>query len=428
MLALQRKGSIMQSIHVRNEIGKLGCVLLHRPGAETQQLPHGDFGRVFYLRPTRSQFNLCEALEEYNRLSTVLSGQGVEILVLTDLLHETLENAEEARSDLINGVLSDSRIVGNEFKQGVRNYLESSVTNDELIDRILHGIRYGDIGLVLPRSASLTSFTNESFDPDTFLINPLNTAFFTRDPMSIAGHSLVFSHMYWPDRNPEVGLLQTISRFHPRFKDAPSWDGRASSFHIEGGDVIDLDEHSLLVGISSRTEAGAIDSLAKELFWQIPDSGIHTVYAIPVPSEGSRLHLDAYLTRIDVDSFIIDPTLMRPTSIYQLQPGKQIGSLRVKLASDNLKSFLEHVLGTGGLRIFDFRADPGSRLHQELENGAASALCLSPGVICTCEENVLTNDILSKAGIEVHPIPTHEMVAGFGGPSSLCLPLVRESL
>lgn len=37
----------MQGVHITNEIGHLKAVLVHRPGAETQNYPDADFSQVF---------------------------------------------------------------------------------------------------------------------------------------------------------------------------------------------------------------------------------------------------------------------------------------------------------------------------------------------------------------------------------------------
>ena len=47
-------------------------------------------------------------------------------------------------------------------------------------------------------------------------------------------------------------------------------------YHIEGGDVLNLNEHVLAVGISQRTEAGAIDELAKNI---LPKIYSHTLFS-----------------------------------------------------------------------------------------------------------------------------------------------------
>ena len=58
---------------------------------------------------------------------------------------------------------------------------------------------------------------------------------FVRDPVSTIGSGISFNHMYWPERNREVALYQTIFKYHPNFKDTPSFYRHDSTFHIEGG-------------------------------------------------------------------------------------------------------------------------------------------------------------------------------------------------
>lgn len=47
-------------------------------------------------------------------------------------------------------------------------------------------------------------------------------------------------------------------------------------YHIEGGDVLNINNHILAVGISQRTEAAAIDELAKNCF-KNPECSIDTI-------------------------------------------------------------------------------------------------------------------------------------------------------
>ncbi len=41
--------------------------------------------------------------------------------------------------------------------------------------------------------------------------------------------------------------------------------------------------------------------------------------------------------------------------------------------------------------------------ERELENNACAVLCLAPGRLCTFEENMQTNSLLEKAGMELLP-------------------------
>ena len=52
----------MQGVHITNEIGHLKAVLVHRPGAETQNYPDADFSQVFSLRKWSGRFDLDKAI------------------------------------------------------------------------------------------------------------------------------------------------------------------------------------------------------------------------------------------------------------------------------------------------------------------------------------------------------------------------------
>ena len=139
--------------------------------------------------------------------------------------------------------------------------------------------------------------------------------------------------MYWPERNREVLLYEIIFTYHPRFRDTPKWFRHTSSYHIEGGDVLNLNNDALLIGLSQRTEAAAIDTLARNLLWSEGTSTITSLYAVEVPSTGTRLHLDTYLNRIDYDAFIVDPHILNATHLYRITKGRRAGDIHVSAAS-----------------------------------------------------------------------------------------------
>lgn len=297
---------------------------------------------------------------------------------------------------------------------------------EQFVTRLFNGIRYGDTDLDASDRFPLAALTDSAFDPDTFLSSPLNTAFFTRDPLSVIGGGISLNHMYWHDRNREVDLLQTVAEHHPCFADTPQWFGHDSSFHLEGGDIVNLSGHAVAIGLSSRTESLAIDRLSQGLLWG-DGSSVTDVYVIEVPQSGNRLHLDAYLSPIDGDTFVVDPLLAREPRVYRLRRARRRGGVRIEPCSEGLARILEAATGGGPVRLIDF-GDGGGPMAFEYGNGAAGILPLAPGNLCVCAENLAANEALVDAGMTVHPVSIQEMTVGFGGPNSLCLPLVREDL
>ena len=240
------------------------------------------------------------------------------------------------------------------------------------------------------------------------------------------GGGISLNHMYWHDRNREVDLLQTVAEHHPCFADTPQWFGHDSSFHLEGGDIVNLSGHAVAIGLSSRTESLAIDRLSQGLLWG-DGSSVTDVYVIEVPQSGNRLHLDAYLSPIDGDTFVVDPLLAREPRVYRLRRTRRRGGVRIEPCSEGLARILEAATGGGPVRLIDF-GDGGGPMAFEYGNGAAGILPLAPGNLCVCAENLAANEALVDAGMTVHPVSIQEMTVGFGGPNSLCLPLVREDL
>ena len=64
--------------------------------------------------------------------------------------------------------------------------------------------------------------------------------------------------------SPETG--EYIFDHHPRFRNVKEYYDRYDPYHIEGGDILNLSKEVIAVGISQRTEANAIEFLAKHIF------------------------------------------------------------------------------------------------------------------------------------------------------------------
>ena len=112
-----------------------------------------------------------------------------------------------------------------------------------------------------------------------------------------------------------------IFNYHPEYKDnVKKYYDRYLPYHIEGGDVLNLNEHILAVGISQRTEAGAIDQLAKNIF-KNPNSNIDTILAFNIPSKRAFMHLDTVFTQIDYDKFTYHPGIMDTLQVFEITEG-----------------------------------------------------------------------------------------------------------
>ncbi len=91
--------------YVDSEVGRLGTVLLHRPGPELARLtPRNNDSLLFDAIPW-----VGRAQEEHDGFAAALRTRGVEVLYLGDLLTETLA-MPAAREELTDHVLADPRL------------------------------------------------------------------------------------------------------------------------------------------------------------------------------------------------------------------------------------------------------------------------------------------------------------------------------
>lgn len=429
----------MSYVQVTNEIGALRRAIVHRPGRETQQTAHGDFFQAFPLRPGRSSFDLEQAQREHDALVGVLKNHEVEVIEVCDALQQTLEASPEARQELVDAFVADSPVEGAELTGALRDYFLSQGSPAQLVQALYDGVRYGQTNLASPASFPLAQRTDTAFDPELFLSRPINTSFFVRDPVTAIGRGLTCNSMYWRDRTREVDLYQILLRHLPAFSSTPQWLDHSCSFHIEGGDLINLTDKSLAIGLSSRTEGPAIDVLARHLLWgsrdgapsgdaaPMPASDIKDIYVIPVPGTGNRLHLDTYLARVDYDTFLMDRSLAEQGPLLRLHRGRKKGEVRIEEERGGLKAMLKRALHQGPLKFIEVDGTDSS-LAAELAGEAIGVLCLAPGVLCVSQGNLRVNDLLEKAGLDIIAVPTIELTDGFGGPGSLVLPLWRETV
>ena len=116
-----------------------------------------------------------------------------------------------------------------------------------------------------------------------FLMPPIPNLYFTRDPFACIGRGVSLNHMYPATRNRETIYGGYILRYHADFAGRiPLYYTPQEHFSIEGGDILNLSEHVLAVGMSQRTQPEAIEQLAKNIFAD-EESHITTVLAFEIP-------------------------------------------------------------------------------------------------------------------------------------------------
>ena len=411
-------------INVKSEIGTLKKVLLHRPGNELLNLTPDTLSRLLF---DDIPF-LPEAQKEHDEFARILKENGIEVVYLEDLMAEVLELGDDIENKFIRQFIFEAGIRTPKYKELVFDYLKSFVNKKELVLKTMEGIKIEEI----PRKKREVekSLVDLVSDESEFLADPMPNLYFTRDPFASAGNGVILNKMYSVTRNRETIYAEYIFNYHPEYKGKINkYYDRYLPYHIEGGDVLNLSNHVLAVGISQRTESGAIDELAKNMF-RNPDCEIDTILAFNIPESRAFMHLDTVFTQIDYDKFTFHPGIMDTLEVFEITEGDIPDSdedLNVKKVEGSLEEILERYLGR---KVTLIPCAGGERISSEREqwNDGTNTLCIAPGVVVVYDRNNITNNILREHGIKVLEMSSAELSRGRGGPRCMSMPLVREDL
>jgi arginine deiminase len=389
-----------------SEVGQLRTVLLHRPGPELQRLtPRNNDELLFDGIPW-----VGRAQEEHDAFAQTLRDHGVEVVYLTDLLVETLENPV-ARADCVQAVLNDPRH-GETLRATLRDHL-GDLTAEDLALTLTAGLAHEEL-----RTGRGLAFA--LMDAHDFVIDPLPNLLFTRDSSVWVGDRVAITSLAMSARRRETTLTGAIFTYHPRFADTPRvYDPAMES--LEGGDVLLLGAGVVAVGTGERTTPAGVERLARNVF----EAGLaHTVLAVPIARERATMHLDTVCTIVDVDAVVTYPNVADELFAISLTPSDG-DDVQVAEPAPFLVAAAK-AMGIDTLRIIDTGLDPVTAEREQWDAGN-NTLAIAPRLAVAYERNVETNARLEEAGIEVVRIAGSELGSGRGGPRCMSCPISRES-
>lgn len=374
--------------------------------------------------------NLSIAQKEYDQLLGVLHKTS-DVFKVSDLLTQLLEQAE-LKTDLIAKICEVEQATGYE-----EELLGLPAT--ELSRVLIEGLPL--------RVETLTDFLREEY----YALPPLYNFYFTRDPSAVIGHYPLVCKMANKVRARESLIMEAI--FKSGILGAvpvisiPELTPDQPNVMIEGGDILVIDEHVLLIGNGSRTSTEGIDFLVKQ-YCRIGPGKKHVIVQQLPHSPESFIHLDMVFTMLDCDKAMVYKPLIKNNSPYQtvhieIEDGKVVKISSVSSILNALRTLDIDVkpIVCGG------KADEWDQEREQWHSGA-NFLAVAPGQVLSYARNIHTLEELDKNGFEVVTaqeviegkrelsamgncvitIEGSELPRGGGGPRCMTMPLRRASL
>lgn len=405
----------MSHINVTSEIGRLKKVMLHRPGDELLNLTPDKLEELLF---DDIPF-LKDAKKEHDYFKSVLEENGAEVFYLEDMMAEVLNQKPLLREEFIHRIVEESRSSNTVYEKPLCDYLSSIGDNKELVLKTMSGLSIDE--LELPKSNTLSSMLGKE---DTLLLDPMPNLYFTRDPYASVGNKVSLHRMYSATRRRETVYSDYIFKHHNYWsEDIEILYDRKNKYHIEGGDILNLSEDTVAIGISQRTQAKAIDEISRNLFFSTK-SDIKRVLAFEIPNTRAFMHLDTVFTQVDYDKFTVHPEILGTLRVFEIMP-EDNNELYIKEHIDTLEKILEKFLSR---KVSLILCGGGDRIAAAREqwNDGSNTLSIAPGKIVVYERNDVSNAILKKEGLEVIEISSGELSRGRGGPRCMSMPLWRE--
>lgn len=408
----------MNPLNVRSEIAPLKKVLLHRVGKEVENLTPDILERLLFDDIPYLEI----ARQEHDAFAKLLTDKGVEVVYLEDQIAEVVKD-RAVRASFINQFLDEAGLFSPGVRAAVKEYF-SSLDNHALINNMMAGLRKKD----LPQIAdySLTDMLSSNYP---FILDPMPNLYFTRDPFATIGSGITLNHMRTDVRNRETIFAEYIFKYHPDYKnqEIPLWFNKSNtSCSIEGGDELILNKKVIAMGISQRTDAAAIEEVAKKLLFAEEET-FERILAFKIPAKRAFMHLDTVFTMVDYDKFTIHNQIEGQLKVFSITKGSK-NNLKIIEEENTLANILKKYLGLDQISLIKCAGGDQIDAGREQWNDGSNTLAIAPGEVVVYSRNQVTNQLLKENGIKVHVIPSSELSRGRGGPRCMSMPLIRKDL
>ncbi|WP_373710659.1 arginine deiminase [Jeotgalibaca porci] len=402
-----------QAVNIFSEIGKLKQVIVHRPGRELENLVPDYLDRLLF-----DDIPFLEAAQkEHDEFAKILEDNGVEVLYLERLVTEAID-AAGVKEQFVEEWLSETGLSKGATYDAIREDLLKYDDTFEMVLKTMEG--YTKTEVEVSDSVSLADSITGDYP---FLVDPMPNLYFTRDPFATIGNGVSINHMYAETRNRETLYGKYIFDFHPNFKDTETYYKRDAETRIEGGDILILSEKTLAIGISQRTDARSIETLAKNIFGT---TSYDEILAFSIAENRKFMHLDTVFTMVDYDKFTIHPEIEGDLQVFSVT--KDGEGVKIEEKVDTLENILAEALEIEKVELIRCGGGDPVIAAREQWNDGSNTLTIAPGVVIVYNRNTVTNKLLREAGITVHEFDGSELVRGRGGPRCMSMPVYRENI
>ena len=406
----------MKNTNIYSEIGLLKAVILHSPGEELNNLTPKYLEELLFDDIPW----LPLAKKEHEAFAKAFIDNGVKVYYLVDLVTESIKN-KKIKEEFIDQFIKDADIASQTLKEKTKEYLLKIKDTKELILKCISGIKKTDLESFKYRT--LSDYVNDS----PFITNPMPNLYFTRDPFVLVGGGVVINSMHSKTRKRETIFGDFIFRYHDLFKDVPRYYNRFDDFEIEGGDIMILNDTTLIIGVSERTSPEAVWALSKNIFYNF-ETSFERVLAFSIPKTRSFMHLDTIFTQVDYDKFTIHKGCYKELKVYEITKNlSKPMKLNIKPLKEKLEDILEKYVGKP-VTLIPCGGDDLITSDREQWSDGSNCISLSPGVVIAYERNDITNKMLESYNIKVITIPSSELSRGRGGPRCMSMPVYRGDL
>lgn len=418
------------SIYVNSEIGVLQRVMVHRPDDGIARISPRQSSELLF----DDIVHLPQMQKEHDVFTSVLEAfLGKEnVLETHDLLRESLEADSETRNEVIRMIV--------DYEELPKSHLERlrALPNQELAETLITGYLASD---------------------DHILFDPIPNFIFTRDlAVTIKDHVLI-TKAAKSARFRENFLTRLICWSHPLFRQMreegriinlnhveefpPSRRGEIVS--VEGGDVMMLNDHYLLIGCSERTNAHSIHLLRDVLFEK---ELVDHVVQINIPHDRSYMHIDTIFTQIDHH----DITCFKPIVVDGLASNVLVHARNgTHREYGSIREFYHREIDPNMRFIVSGRGESPYQEREQWTDGC-NLVALRPGVALTYDRNPVTEEAFIESGYRIlhaeaflegyrngtlHPdtlsktiitLPSNELSRARGGSHCMTCPLKRARI